>query len=179
MDVTPPPVVVRTNGPDDTRALAAAVAPLCAVGDVILLAGDLGSGKTTFAQGVGSALGVAEPVVSPTFTIVRQYPVPARTDGAIAPPVRQLVHADLYRLTHRHEVEDLGLRELVEEGGVGLVEWGDAAEPVLADDWLRIDLEADADDEEQRRTLRFTAHGGSWPERWAALEAAVAPWVAA
>ncbi len=185
--MTAAPVVIGTDGPEATRQVGGAVARLCRVGDVLLLVGDLGSGKTTFAQGFGIFLGVAEPVVSPTFTLVRHYPVPVpgagrardEADGRAlrvsAPPLRQFLHADLYRLSHLHEIEDLGLRELVEDGGVALVEWGEAAEPVLADDWLRVDLTADPTVED-RRSLRFSAHGGDWPGRWAELERALSPW---
>ncbi len=189
MDVSAPPLVVHTDDPDGTRGVAAALVPLCRVGDVVLLAGDLGSGKTTFAQGFGAALGVREPVVSPTFTLVRQYPLPPRPAGPAGgdprtgAPVRQFLHADLYRLDHRSEVDELGLGELVEEGGVAVVEWGEAAEPVLGDDWLRVDLEPDGRAEAHggepaafRRTIRFSSRGPSWLERWPALEHAVAPW---
>ena len=92
--------------------------------------GTSGAGKTTFAQGFGAGLGVAEPITSPTFTLVRQYPLGRRATPA---PAHLLLHADVYRLDHLHEVVDLGLGELVEDGGVALVEWGDAAEPVLGD----------------------------------------------
>ena len=169
MVVTAPPVVLRTDGPEGTRSVAGALARLCRPGDVVLLAGDLGAGKTTFAQGFGAAIGVAETITSPTFTLVRQHPVP---HGG---PVRQLVHADLYRLTHRHEVADLGLGQLVEDGGVAVVEWGEAAEPVLGDDWLRVDLEMDGDDED-RRAIRLSARGRSWSDRWPAVESALAAW---
>ena len=93
------------TGADETRALAAALAgavPCPATS--LLLAGDLGAGKTTFAQGFGAGLGVAEPVTSPTFTLVRQYPLSARRAGPDA-----CCHADVYRLDHLHEIVDLGL----------------------------------------------------------------------
>ena len=101
-----------------TRALAAALAPVCRPGDVLLLSGDLGAGKTTFAQGFAPALGVDEPVTSPTFTLVRLR-------GRAGPTgVRTLLHADVYRLDHLGEIADLGLGQLVEDGAVALVEWG-------------------------------------------------------
>ncbi|MBV8462355.1 MAG: hypothetical protein JO368_03620, partial [Acidimicrobiales bacterium] len=75
----------------------------------------------------------------------------------------------------RNEIDDLGLRELVEDGGVALVEWGEAAEPVLADDWLRLDL--GMGDGEDDRTVRITARGGSWSERWSALTASLGRWL--
>ena len=151
--------------------MAAALAPLCRVGDVLLLTGGLGSGKTTFAQGFGAALGVREPIVSPTFTLVRQYRLPD-PDGDRP---RQLLHGDLYRLSHRREVDDLGLAQLVEDGGVALVEWGEAAQPVLGDDWLRVDLVPEPE-HESRRTIRLVARGGSWPARWRSVEETLAPW---
>ena len=126
-------VVARSSGADATRALAASLAGVCRAGDVVLLIGGLGAGKTTFAQGFARGLGVAGPVTSPTFTLVRQYPCGS---GAI----RQLLHADVYRLESTAEVADLGIAELVEDGGVALVEWGDAAAPVLGDSALSVSL---------------------------------------
>ncbi len=111
---------VRTASPDATRDVAARLAGAARRGDVIVLQGSLGAGKTTFAQGFARGLGVAGPVTSPTFTLVRQYP---STLG-------QLLHVDVYRLDHLAEVADLGLADLVEDG-VALVEWGDVARPAL------------------------------------------------
>jgi tRNA threonylcarbamoyladenosine biosynthesis protein TsaE len=183
---------MRSENPEATQKVAGAVAGLCRVGDVVLLVGDLGAGKTTFAQGFGRALGVVEPIVSPTFTLVRQYvlpegrrEIPTSPGGTIR--MHQFVHADLYRLSHRHEIADLGIGQLVEQG-VAVVEWGEAAEPVLGDDWLRVDLDfGPADDvgavghesqaaEETHRTIRVTGHGGNWPARWSAVESALRPW---
>ena len=112
---------VRSGSAETTRLVAALLAAAARRGDVVLLVGGLGSGKTTFAQGFARGLGVEGPVTSPTFTLVRQYPC----------ALGQLLHADLYRLEHLAEVEDLGLGELVEDDGVALVEWGDAGAPVL------------------------------------------------
>lgn len=180
--MTAPTIELHTEAPDGTRAVAGTLATLCRVGDVVLLVGNLGAGKTTFAQGFGKGLGVVEPIVSPTFTLVRQYELPeaAKPDDAASAGgddirLHQFVHADLYRLSHRHEVTDLGIGELVEQG-VAVVEWGEAAEPVLGDDWLRIDLDFELDGDETCRTIRVTAHGGSWPERWSAVETALRPW---
>lgn len=114
-------VTRHTRSAEETRRLAAALAAEARRGDVVVLAGPLGAGKTTFAQGFARGLGVKEPVTSPTFTLVRQYPC----------RLGQLLHADVYRLEHLAEVEDLGLGELVSDG-VALVEWGDVAQPALA-----------------------------------------------
>ena len=118
-------------------------------GDVVLLAGDLGAGKTTFAQGFGAgARGSPSPITSPTFTLVRQYPVPAPG----GPPVH-LLHADVYRLDHLHEIADLGLGELVEDGGWPWWSGGTPPAPVLGQDALTVRLES-ADDPGDRRARR-------------------------
>lgn len=168
-DGVPTPLLAATGSAEATRALAAAVASCCRPGDVVLLAGELGAGKTTFAQGVGRALGIVEPVTSPTFTLVRQYEVGQGHGG-----VRTLLHADVYRLGHLQEVADLGLGELVEDGAVALVEWGDAAEPVLGRDALTVAVAAGPGDDD--RTFVLSASGGSWAGRWEALAAELAPW---
>ncbi len=152
-----------TKSAEDTRELAAAVAPLARPGDVILLAGDLGSGKTTFAQGFGRGLGVTEPIVSPTFTLVRTYP------GRLP-----LVHCDVYRLDRHEEVVDLGLPELLDAGGVALVEWGDAIAPTLPADFLVVRMELDDGDDD--RLLDIHAVGPSWTARLGSVGAAVARW---
>jgi tRNA threonylcarbamoyladenosine biosynthesis protein TsaE len=149
-----------TGSGDETMALAGAVAPLLQPGDVIVLAGDLGSGKTTFAKGVGRGLGVAEPVVSPTFTIVREY------EGRLP-----LVHVDVYRLDHLQELHDLGLEELIDGEAVTLVEWGDVVASYLPAD--RLDVSLDAGDGDDDRVLTFVPHGPSWFGRAGALAAAV------
>jgi len=113
-------------------------------GDVVLLSGPLGAGKTTFVKGVATALGVLERVTSPTFTMVRQHD--AHNDQGIA----TLHHADVYRVDSLGEVLDLDLGELVEEAGVALVEWGDLAASVFGRDVLTIDFVLDRDDEDAR-----------------------------
>ena len=91
-----------------THAVAATVAACCRPGDIVVLAGEMGAGKTAFAQGFGKALGVAEPITSPTFTLVQSY----------ATPAGQFHHADVYRLEQLHEVADLALGELAEFRGI-------------------------------------------------------------
>jgi tRNA threonylcarbamoyladenosine biosynthesis protein TsaE len=162
-------LTLTTDSAEGTRQLAASLAPLCLPGDVLLLAGDLGAGKTTFAQGFAAGLGITGTVTSPTFVLVHQHPVEGRL------PVRVLLHADVYRLDHLHEIADLGLAELVEDGGVALVEWGDAAEPVLGSGALVVRLAA-ADDDDQRRTVVVTPTDDAWSDRWDWLAAALAPW---
>jgi len=103
-------------------------------GDVVLLSGELGAGKTTFVKGVARALGVDDRVTSPTFTMVRQYA--ARNDRGIV----TVHHADVYRVTTLAEVRDLDLGELVEEDAVALVEWGDVAASIFGRDVLTVDF---------------------------------------
>jgi tRNA threonylcarbamoyladenosine biosynthesis protein TsaE len=162
-------LVLVTTGADHTRHLAGALARLCRPGDVVLLAGDLGAGKTTFAQGFGAALGITEPITSPTFVLVRQYPV----DGGT--PVKVLVPADVYRLDHLREIVDLGLGELVEDAGVALVEWGDAAEPVMGTGALAVRLEA-AGGQDDHRAITVSPVDGAWAGRWDGLVEALRPW---
>jgi len=145
----------------ETHAVAAAIAGLAKVGDVILLAGDMGAGKTAFAQGFGRALGITEPITSPTFTVVHTYDT-----GRVV-----LHHADLYRLDRRSEVDDLGLDELTEGRGILLVEWGDVLAETFGDHLAILIERTDDSDDARRITIRSV--GRRWETRWAKLEAAI------
>ena len=158
-------LTVATKSADDTREMAGQVATLAKPGDVLLLSGDLGAGKTAFAQGFGRALGVDQPIVSPTFTLVRTYP------GRMP-----MVHVDVYRLDRLEEVVDLGLAELLDEGGVALIEWGDMAAPALPADFLEVRIDYGEGDDE--RTFGFRVVGPSWSPRQRALQAALSRWSA-
>jgi tRNA threonylcarbamoyladenosine biosynthesis protein TsaE len=160
-----PRLQLRVSSLDGTRAVAAALAGLSREGDVVLLAGDLATGKTSFAQGFGWALGVTEPITSPTFTLVHSY----ETGGVT------LHHADLYRLDQLSEVADLALAELAEYHGIVLVEWGDVAESTFGDH-LVVRLETD-DADPEARMIEITPVGRSWSWRWEALKAGVADWL--
>jgi tRNA threonylcarbamoyladenosine biosynthesis protein TsaE len=158
-----PAFAAATTGAEHTRGLAAALAELSRPGDVVLLAGDLGAGKTAFAQGFGRALGVDEAITSPTFTLVNRY------DGRLP-----FYHLDVYRLDRLDEVADLGLAEFLDEGGVMLIEWGDTITPVLPADYLEVRIElGDGDDD---RTFELRTVGSRWAARQRALAAALAPW---
>lgn len=107
-----------THSPEETMALAAEVVRGLRGGEVVVLQGELGAGKTVFAQGMARALGIAEAVRSPTFVIVREYRVPAH------PTIRELVHVDFYRLTTLEQAQDLGLSDLIGRPDVVVVtEW--------------------------------------------------------
>lgn len=154
----------RTTSATATRALAAALAPLARTGDLLLLVGDLGAGKTAFAQGFASGLGIDEAVTSPTFTLARSY------EGRL-----QMNHLDVYRLENVGEAEDLGLGEMLEDG-VTLIEWGDTIAPALPADYLELRfgfVDGEGDDE---RTLTVRIVGPSWSARLRTLTDALGPW---
>ncbi len=155
---------LRTTHVDETRELAAAIAGLVRPGDVVLLVGDLGAGKTAFAQGFARALDVDEQVTSPTFTLVRSY------KGRLT-----LHHLDVYRLEWLHEAEDLGLAELVDDGGVVLIEWGDAVTRVLPNSFLEVRFTF-VDDDDDHRAIDLRPVGGPWVLRANALASVTEPW---
>ena len=157
---------LRSLEAGDTRAIGAELATYLSVGDVIALTGELGAGKTTFTQGVARGLGFDGTVVSPTFTLVREY-----RGGRLA-----VVHADVYRLDRVQDVLDLGLDELAEDG-VLLVEWGDAVEGLLPPAHLIVELTVPGDGEE--RAVGIAGNGDPWALRWERLERALEPWVVA
>jgi tRNA threonylcarbamoyladenosine biosynthesis protein TsaE len=152
-----------TRSTDETLALAGAVGELLRPGDIVSLIGDLGAGKTVFARGIARALGVTEPVVSPSFTIAREY-------GGRVP----LVHIDVYRIDTIQELHDLGFEELVRDDAVTVVEWGDVIDTLLPRERLDVRLQTGAADEE--RVVELEGHGPSWHQRardLSALEPAI------
>ena len=159
-------LTAHTKSADDTRALAAELAAVARPGDLFLLAGDLGAGKTTFVQGFGKALRVEEPITSPTFVIVHMY------EGGAFP----IVHVDAYRLEHLQELLDLGLGELVDHDGVTLIEWGDAVVAALPPEFVEVRLELGDDDD--ARVVRLQGSGSTWAARDDALRGALDRWLA-
>ncbi len=149
------PVEVSAATGEDTRALGERLAPLLRAGDLLILTGDLGAGKTTFTQGVGAGLGVRGAVTSPTFVISRVHP---STVGG--PP---LVHVDAYRLGGIEELDDLDLDASLDEA-VTVVEWGEGVAEGLTEDRLEVSItraRGSAGDDEARR-LVFTPVGARW-----------------
>jgi len=155
--------IARTRTADATRELGAALAPCLQPHDVVVLTGELGAGKTTLVQGIARGLGATEHVASPTFTLVREY-----TSGRV--PV---AHVDLYRLEREQDVLDLALDELEDGERLLLVEWGDPVADLIADERLRIELTADADD---ARRIAVSTVGRAWDARADLIEAALVPW---
>ena len=134
------------------RDLGRELAGLLRAGDLVILAGPLGAGKTTLVQGIGKGLGVRGPVTSPTFVIARVHPALAGSGPA-------LVHADAYRLGSIGEVDDLDLDADMARA-VTVVEWGQGLAEGLAADRLEIAIQPDADGDV--RTVRLTGHGVRW-----------------
>ena len=124
-------VVIETADAESTRALGGRLAVLLRAGDLVMLSGDLGAGKTTLAQGVGAAMGVRGRVSSPTFIIARVHP--ALADGP------DLIHVDAYRLSSLEEVDALDLDSSMDDS-VTLVEWGRDKVEALSADRLEITI---------------------------------------
>jgi tRNA threonylcarbamoyladenosine biosynthesis protein TsaE len=156
---------LRSDSLATTSAIAACLAGVSRRGDLIVLAGDVGAGKTAFAKGFGEAMGVTEPITSPTFTLIHSYPA-----GRVT-----LHHADIYRLSTHHEVADLALAELLESDGIVLMEWGDVVAGSLGDHVL-VRLEVDEADDDARDIV-VSATGRSWAARWAEIERRLADFV--
>ncbi len=112
-----------------TRRLGARLAPLLQPGDVVALVGDLGSGKTRWIQGICQGLGVIDPVISPTFTLINEY------QGAWP-----IYHIDLYRITNAAETVTFGLEDYLYGSGISLIEWADRAKDFLPTDYLSVEL---------------------------------------
>jgi tRNA threonylcarbamoyladenosine biosynthesis protein TsaE len=150
---------MRLSTVEDTRAFGRRLAQLLRAGDLVILSGPLGAGKTALAQGIGAGLGIGEPVTSPTFVIARVH------HGGRVP----LVHADAYRLgavtDPRAEVDDLDLDASVDDS-VTVVEWGGGMVEQLADAYLEVRLDRRDDDS---REVALRPSGGDWAQRVAAL----------
>ena len=141
----PAPVEIVTASPVDTHELGRAMGKRAQAGDVFLLTGDLGAGKTTLTQGILWGLGGDEYARSPTFVLVTEY-------EARLP----LYHVDLYRIDRLDELDELGLAEIFDDGGLVVVEWADRAADALPPERLEVHIERLADDS-RRLALSSTA----------------------
>ncbi|HEX4190590.1 MAG TPA: tRNA (adenosine(37)-N6)-threonylcarbamoyltransferase complex ATPase subunit type 1 TsaE [Marmoricola sp.] len=146
------PTELTLPAPEDTQRAGHALGALLRAGDLVILTGDLGAGKTTFTQGLGDGLGIRGPVTSPTFVISRVHPSLVGGPG--------LIHVDAYRLGDAAELDDLDLDTDVEDA-VTVVEWGSGLAEALSNDRLELALTRAADDV---RTLTITPLGGRWTD---------------
>jgi tRNA threonylcarbamoyladenosine biosynthesis protein TsaE len=153
------PRVVTLPTVEDTRAFGARLGGLLRAGDLVVLSGPLGAGKTALVQGIGAGMGVHGRIASPTFVIARVHP-------AQTPEGPALVHVDAYRLGSLDEVDDLDL-DVDVQSSVTVVEWGAGLVEQLAEARLSIELARAADSEE--RTATLVAAGGDWAARLASL----------
>ena len=152
-------VALSTATVEQTREVGEALVPQLEPGDVVSLTGELGAGKTSFVQGVARGLGVSAGVVSPTFTLVREY------RGRLT-----IHHVDVYRLERLQDVIDLGFDEMVDSDGVTFIEWGDVIERLLHE-YLQVEFTVPEFDSDAR-LVRMTPAGQSWERRMEGLRAA-------
>jgi tRNA threonylcarbamoyladenosine biosynthesis protein TsaE len=155
-----------TNSAEQTRALAAGIAPLLRAGDLLILSGDLGGGKTAFVQGLAAAMGIHEQVTSPTFVLAQTY------EGRL-----RLHHLDLYRLEVSAELRDLAVPELLEDDAVTVIEWGERFIEHLPAEYLQITFELGSVDlPPDFRIIEIYPVGSSWQSRVRDLEKATRWW---
>src|SRR5450631_4093942 len=141
---------VRLRTVEDTRAWGARLGALLRAGDLLVLTGELGAGKTTLAQGIAEGLGVRGPITSPTYVIAREHP------SLVGGP--DLVHVDAYRLGGLAELDDLDLDASL-ECAVAVVEWGHGVAEQLSEDYLEVTLRG-----HQTRTVDLVGHGVRWTD---------------
>jgi tRNA threonylcarbamoyladenosine biosynthesis protein TsaE len=167
-------LTVASPAVDVTRAIGAALATVLRRGDLVLLIGDLGVGKTALVGGLARGLGITAPVQSPTFALVREY----RADDV------PLAHLDVYRLDRLQEFYDIGIDEYLDGQWIVVVEWGDMVADALPPDRLDVIIErvdpqassvaAAAGEPDDERVIAFVPRG-AWCSRGAALADALAP----
>lgn len=147
---------MRIDNPERMSELGSRIAAELRAGDLVLLNGELGAGKTTLTRGIGAALGVRGAVTSPTFVLARTHP---REVGA------SLVHVDAYRLTSAMELDDL---DIDYAGSIVIVEWGADLMAGISDDWLSVDIVrphgGDMSMDVEPREVTITAHGSRWAD---------------
>jgi tRNA threonylcarbamoyladenosine biosynthesis protein TsaE len=146
---------------DDTRSFGARLGALLRAGDLVVLSGPLGAGKTALVQGIGAGMDVTGRIASPTFVLARVHP-------AALPGGPALIHVDAYRLGSLDEVDDLDL-DVDADSSVTVVEWGAGMVERLAEAWLTVSLERTDESEERLATL--TPHGGDWAARLGTFDA--------
>lgn len=133
---------------EDTSKIAAEIAQDLKGGEFIAMYGDLGAGKTAFVQGVAKALGIDQPVTSPTFTIVNEY------EGRLT-----LYHFDVYRIEDSEEMYEIGYDEYISSGGVCIVEWAELIEDLFPDEYIKITILKDVDKDFDYRKIILERKG--------------------
>jgi len=123
--------IYESQSAEDTFLLGSKVAQLCKKGDIILLNGDLGVGKTVFAKGLGKGLGIQEPISSPTFTVLQIY-----EEGRLP-----LYHFDVYRIADVGEMDEIGYEDYFYGNGVCLIEWAGLIQEILPEKLLSVTIE--------------------------------------
>ena len=136
-------MVVLTHSPEETEALGERLAEQLRPGDVVAYFGDLGAGKTAFTRGLARGLGIAEPVTSPTYTLVNEY-----LSGRMP-----LFHFDMYRLGSSDELFDIGWEDYLARGGVCAVEWSEIVADALEDSVIRVDIRRGEGDSQRIITI--------------------------
>ena len=136
------------------RDRGAHIARCCLPGDLVILSGDLGAGKTTFVQGMGAGLGITEQITSPTFVIARVYPTPSGSD---------LVHVDAYRLGSSLELDDLDLDSDL-DSAITVVEWGEGKVEQLSEDRVVIIIARSDFDDDETRVMSVAGFGARWDD---------------
>ncbi len=152
---------LETHSAEETRRLGRRLASIVEPGDIVLLTGDLGAGKTTLVQGVAGGLDILDAVTSPTFVIAREYP------GTLP-----LYHVDAYRLENSSELAELGYERFWHLPGVAFVEWGEKVMDFFEPDFLQVDLELG--ETEDLRRVRLCAMGERWERKLADLKKKIA-----
>ncbi len=147
-------MTLTVETPERMRELGGRIAALARPGDVIVLSGDLGAGKTTLVQGIGAGLGVAERITSPTFVIARVH------RGERGP---SLVHVDAYRVADAIELDDLDLDAHL-ASSVTVVEWGEGRAERLSTERLVVRIERSGDESDERREVTFIGVGDRWSD---------------
>ncbi|MET3718996.1 MULTISPECIES: tRNA (adenosine(37)-N6)-threonylcarbamoyltransferase complex ATPase subunit type 1 TsaE [unclassified Arthrobacter] len=171
---------LRVTTADQTHALGAALGAVLQAGDLLVLTGELGAGKTTFTQGLGEGLGVRAGIISPTFVLVRIHP---NLPGGPRPGGPDLVHVDAYRLGSAPEIDDIDLENTL-DSSVTVVEWGRGRVEHLSESRLEVDLlraigfeaigatepipghtetlDFDTEDDDEPRTIAIRGFGPRW-----------------
>lgn len=156
----PDALTVRSDSPEETRAVGRLLADFLKPGDLLSLAGDLGAGKTCLVQGIAEGLQIKEPLTSPSFLLRKDYTGTTKHGEPIS-----LAHLDIYRLDTLHDMDVLGLDDTPDT--VAVIEWGDAADAALPADRLDIHIALPPLDEgdDEQRTITLVPRGDDWRTR--------------